>query len=86
MSDVHRNPVNEPQDEKYESRDLDAMDYPTEIAGPGGRNTNIENNERGILQAIVGRAVGRHREASLGSNHDQYAQGIYKSTDAKYGD
>lgn len=86
MSDVRKNPVKEPQSEEYDYRQFDAEDYPTEIAGPGGKGTLTENNERGILQATVFRAIGKHKVAELGSSHDQHAQGIYKSTDAKYAD
>lgn len=86
MSDIHRNPVSQPQDEEYESRQRDAADYPTEIAGPGGRTTNIENNERGILDAVVFRALAAHKQAALGSNHDQYGQGIYRDSGDKYAD
>lgn len=87
MSDTHRDPVKEYQDEEYEYRNKDPEDYPTEIAGPGGKATLTENNERGILDAVVGRAIARHRVAELAtSQHDQHAQGIYKSTDSKYRD
>jgi hypothetical protein len=85
MSDVHRNPETEPQDEEYEYRQNDAADYPTEIAGPGGRTTNIENNERGVLDAVVFRALATHKQAELGSSHNSHRQGIY-SQDVKYGD
>lgn len=74
--DLYKNPETEPQDEKFENRQTDAHDYPTEIAGPGGRTTNIENNERGILDAIVFRAM----EAPIRSDltHDRsHRQGIY---------
>lgn len=86
MSDVHRNPENQPQDEEYESRQRDSADYPTEIAGPAGKSTLTENNERGILDAVIFRAMATHKQAELGSNHDQFAQGIYRSTDGKYAD
>lgn len=87
MSDVHRNAAFEPQDEEYEYRQNDPADYPTEIAGPGGKATLTENNERGILDAVVGRAIARHRVADLAtSQHDTHAQGVYKSTDPKYRD
>ena len=75
--DLYRNPVSEPQDEKYEDRQKDTHDYPTEIAGPGGKTTNIENNERGILDAIVDRAVHtNHVQAPLGCDHS-HRMGIY---------
>lgn len=87
MTDVYRNPETEPQDEMFEPRNHDPSDYPTEIAGPGGRTTNIENNERGILDATVWRAMATYKQAALGSSHDSHAQGIYADTDrGKYSD
>lgn len=86
MTDVYRNPQREKQDEKYESRDLDAADYPTEIAGPGGRTTNLENNERGILDATIWRTMGTYRQAMLTSNHNAYREGIYGQDTGSYGD
>lgn len=85
MSDVHKNPITTPQDEEYDYRQHDSADYPTEIAGPGGRSTNIENNERGILDATIFRAMGMHRQADLGSSNNSHRQGIY-SQDTGYGD
>ena len=46
-------------------------------AGPGGRTTNIENNEKGILETGLQRVIDRHAQAALGSNHDPMRQGIY---------
>lgn len=46
-------------------------------AGPGGRTTNIENNEKGILETGLQRVIGRHAQAALGSSHDPMRQGIY---------
>lgn len=87
MSDVYKNPLNEPQDDEYENRHLDVADFPTTIAGPGGRTSNIENNERGILDHNLVRAMGVYKQAELGSSHDSFAQGIYSdSGDARYGD
>lgn len=85
MSDVRRNPQTQAQDEEYEYRQFDTADYPTEIAGPGGRNTNIENNERGILDAVIFRTLGTHKQAELGSTHNGYRSGIY-GQDTTYGD
>lgn len=85
MSDVHRNPQTQPQDEEYEYRQHDAADYPTEIAGPGGRTTNIENNERGVLDATIFRALALHQQAELGSSNNSHRQGIY-SQETRYGD
>lgn len=86
MSDKGRNAAHEPQDEEYEYRQNDPEDYPTEIAGPGGRTTNIENNERGVLDAVVFRNMEMHRAATLGSNHSSHRQGIYKMQGDKYRD
>lgn len=74
--DLYKNPQFEPQDERYENRQKDAHDYPTEIAGPGGRTVNIENNERGILDAVVFRAMANTKQAELGCDHS-HRQGIY---------
>ncbi|ATW62476.1 hypothetical protein HWB39_gp60 [Streptomyces phage WRightOn] len=45
--------------------------------GPGGKTTNIENNEKGILETGLQRVISRHTQAALGSNHDPMRQGIY---------
>lgn len=74
--DLYRNPEFEDQDEKYEDRQKDPIDYPTEIAGPGGRTTNIENNERGILDAVVRRAMENPIQSDLGVDRS-HRQGIY---------
>ena len=85
MSDVKKNPQKEPQDEEYEYRQFDSADYPTEIAGPGGRTTNIENNERGILDATIFRVLDTHKQAELGSSHDSSREGVYHQ-ETTYGD
>lgn len=87
--DLYKNPEEEPQDKEYESRLGDSHDWGgtrMNIAGPGGRTTNIENNERGILQSGLFEAMKMHQESPLGSNHDSFAQGIYRDTDRKYAD
>lgn len=88
MTDLYRNPQDGPaRPELNETRQSDVSDWPTEIAGPGGRTTNIENNERGILDAVVFRTMGRHKVADLASSkHDPHAQGIYGDSGEKYGD
>jgi hypothetical protein len=45
--------------------------------GPGGKTTNVENNEKGILDGSVLRVVDTCEYAALGSDHDSYRQGIY---------
>lgn len=87
MSDVYKNPLNEPQDPEFPNRFTDLADFPTTIAGPGGKSTNIENNERGILQRGLFHAMETYKKAELGSSHDSHAQGIYASDGGgKYGD
>lgn len=49
------------------------------VAGPGGRTTNIENNEKGILETGLQAVISRHRQAALGSDHDSFRQGIYST-------
>lgn len=80
-----RNPETTPQDEKFEPRQNDAMDYPTEIAGPGGTTTFIENNEKGILEAVIFRTLGMHQQSPLGSSNNAHRVDVY-SQDTKYGD
>lgn len=46
-------------------------------AGPGGTTTNIENNEKGILESRLFEVISRHQQAELGSDHDSHKQGIY---------
>lgn len=88
MSDLYRNPQDGPaRPELNEAPQFDVNDWPTEIAGPGGKQTNIENNERGILDTIVFRTMARHKVADLSTSaHDPYAQGVYKDSGEKYGD
>lgn len=85
MTDVYRNPQTTPQDELFEPRNSDAADYPTEIAGPAGKSTLTENNERGILDATITRALGTYRQAELQSMHKAHRQGVY-AQDNSYGD
>jgi hypothetical protein len=84
--DLYKNPEKEQQDEHFEDRNTDPHDFPTEIAGPGGRTNNVENNERGILDTVIFRAMATTQKSPLGSNHDSYARGIYSDTDSKYAD
>ena len=49
------------------------------IRGPGGKTTNIENNEKGILENSLQTIIGYHEYAELGSDHDGYKQGAYGS-------
>lgn len=47
------------------------------VNGPGGRTTNIENNEKGIQETKLAQVISMHRQAALGSDHDSFKQGIY---------
>jgi hypothetical protein len=47
------------------------------IVGPGGKTTNIENDEKGMLDSIPLRLAQGIRGESLPSNHDSFAEGIY---------
>lgn len=58
----------------------DMEDYdPMNIGGPGGATINREHNEKGILEAGLQRVISRHQQAALGSNHDSFKQGIYRT-------
>ncbi len=48
-------------------------------SGPGGRRSNIENNEKGILESGLHELIGKHKYAALGSSHDAMRQGIYRT-------
>lgn len=88
MTDLYRNPQDGPaRPEENEPPQSDVGDWPFEMAGPGGRTTNIENNERGILDSIVFRTMARHKVAELSTSaHDPHNQGVYKEGREKYGD
>jgi len=80
VSDLYRDPAIEPQDEDFEIRRDDDSDWGGsrfDIDGPGGRTSNIENNERGILDMGLKRVIDMHRNAALGSSHDGFRMGIY---------
>lgn len=82
MSDLYRDPAKQPaRDPEFESPERDKMDWACEIpVGPGGKTTNIENNERGILDRGLFDVIAKHKEAALGSDHDSHAQGIYRTS------
>lgn len=89
MSDLYKNPETTPQAEELESRNADMMDWGgshMEPAGPGGKTTIVNANEKGILETGLFRAMSLHQQAALGSSHDAHAQGIYADTEPKYRD
>ena len=45
--------------------------------GPGGRSTNIENNEKGILDNGVLTIAQKISTGYMSSSHDSHRQGIY---------
>lgn len=47
------------------------------ICGPGGRTTNVENNEKGILETDLFMRMRNGTQADLRSSHDGFRQGIY---------
>ena len=44
-------------------------------AGPGGTTTNIENNEKGILETRLFEVISKHQHAELSATHPRV--GIY---------
>lgn len=72
---TYYDPAKQPCDPLY--RPCNSADCPMCSAGPGGKTTIIENNEKGILETGLFEVIGRHRQAALGSNHDSQRQGIY---------
>ena len=88
MPEEMKDVAHEPTGPLFPPGYTDMADYdPMNIAGPGGRSTNTENNEKGILESGLFRVLSHHTEAALGSDHDTYSQGIYSSgISATYGD
>lgn len=73
-------PAKEPCEPNYQPY-LDALkDGQSVIEGPGGRTTNIENNEKGILETNLFGVISLHEYADLSSSHDAERQGVYRST------
>jgi len=89
MTDLYKNPETDPQDPLMVNRFTDASDWRgtrMDIAGPGGKATNIENNEKGILEKGLFEAMAIFKQAELGSSHDSHAQGIYADDGGRYAD
>jgi len=89
VSDVYRDPETTPQEKELEKRSLDAADWGgtrMNPVGPAGRTTNVNGNEKGILEQGLFDAMAMHQTSELGSNHDAFAVGIYASTDSKFSD
>lgn len=52
---------------------------PGAVLGPAGTTTNIEHDEKGMLDGYVLSFRATHQQAELGSNHDAMKQGIYRT-------
>jgi len=48
------------------------------LCGPAGTTTNVEHNEKGILETHLA-AFTTPKMADLGSDHDSQKQGIYRT-------
>lgn len=80
MSNEKKNVAKQPFDPLFQPGFQNMEDYdPMNIGGPGGRSTNSENNERGILSSGLFRVMARHTQAALSSAHDAQRQGIYRT-------
>lgn len=78
MAHLYYDPAKQPVDPKFEGPMEDPMDWACEVpGGPGGKTTNIENNEKGILESGLFKVIAKHQYAALGSDHDSHKQGIY---------
>lgn len=89
MSDLYKNPEFEPQGRELVKRLNDHEDWGgtrMNPVGPAGTTTNINQNEKGILEDGLFEAMREFQNAELGSDHDRYAQGIYGDTNSKYAD
>lgn len=89
MSDLYKNPQDDPQAEMLESRDSDMVCWGgshMEPAGPAGNSTLTNANEKGILETGLFRAMGLHQTSELGSEHRSHREGIYGDQGPSYGD
>jgi hypothetical protein len=66
-----------PCDPEYTTYRTFLEDSESNFIGPGGKRTNVENNEKGILETNLFGVIALHCEADLGSDHDPHRQGIY---------
>ncbi len=80
MSHEKLDPAKQPVNPLFMPAFHDMEDYdPMNIGGPGGQTINSENNEKGILESGLSRVISRHVQAELGSDHDSFKQGIYRT-------
>ncbi len=48
-------------------------------SGPAGRTTNIEHNEKGILETGLFQVIALHQNSYMSSNHDSQRMGVYRT-------
>lgn len=74
---IYYDPAKEPCDPNYVPYRQCLENSQSDIIGPGGTTTHIENNEKGILETNLFGVIAMHQQAALGSSHDPERQGIY---------
>lgn len=82
------NPSMESAPKRYSDlgHDSNCTDYCCYIVGPGGKTTNVENNEKGMLDSIPLRLSQNIEDDSfeggfgLRAEHSNHYQGIYSET------
>jgi len=77
---INYDPAQEPCDPNYDQYIEYLRTRQSNIDGPGGTTTRVENNEKGILETNLSKVIALHQYADLSSDHDSYRQGIYTST------
>lgn len=75
-------PAKEPCEDNYSFYEDCLEDGQSSIQGPGGKTTNIENNEKGILETNLFKVINSCEYAALGSDHDSFRQGVYTTNSA----
>lgn len=74
------NPAKVPGSESYSQYHDQVEIGMADALGPAGKTTNIEHDEKGILEHGVFEAMQMHQRAELGSAHDTFRQGIYRTS------
>lgn len=72
-------PAKLPGNKSYDQYHGSVADSTADALGPAGRTTNLEHDEKGILESGVFEAMSMHQRADLGSSHDPFREGIYKT-------
>ena len=74
---THYDPAKVPCDPNYGPYRDYLESGQSNIIGPGGNTTLIENNEKGVLETNLFKTINTLQSAALGSDHDSHKQGIY---------